>query len=40
MCAVFTERHDFQPDEVIHLQPNVPVTHVFDAENGTKLTPN
>jgi multiple sugar transport system ATP-binding protein len=37
MCAVFTERHDFQPDEVIHLQPNVPVTHLFDAGSGNKL---
>jgi multiple sugar transport system ATP-binding protein len=37
MCAVFTERHDFQPDQVIHLQPTVPVTHLFDAGTGTKL---
>jgi multiple sugar transport system ATP-binding protein len=37
MCAVFTERHEFHPDEVIHLQPQVPVTHLFDAASGNKL---
>src|SRR5262249_44847980 len=37
MCAVFTERHAFAPGQGIHLLPNVPVTHLFDAASGSKL---
>jgi len=38
MCAVFTERHDFAPGQGIYLLPNVPVTHLFDAASGGKLS--
>jgi multiple sugar transport system ATP-binding protein len=37
VCAVFDERYDFAPDQVIHLQPKLAVTHLFDAATGNKL---
>jgi multiple sugar transport system ATP-binding protein len=36
-CAVFTERHGFAPGEVIRLQPNLGVVHLFDAASGRVL---
>ncbi len=37
VCAVFDERYDFAPDQVIHLLPKLAVTHLFDAATGNKL---
>src|SRR5476649_1011890 len=37
VCAVFDERYDFAPDQIIHLQPKLTVTHLFDAATGDKL---
>ena len=36
-CAVFTERHDFRPDSIIHLKPTLDVVHLFDAKTGKTL---
>ena len=35
--VVFRERHDFAPDTVIHLQPDLQHAHLFDAESGLRL---
>ena len=37
VCAVFDERYDFAPEQIIHLQPKLSVTHLFDAATGAKL---
>jgi multiple sugar transport system ATP-binding protein len=37
VCAVFDERYDFAPEQIIHLQPKLAVTHLFDAATGDKL---
>jgi multiple sugar transport system ATP-binding protein len=37
ICAVFTERHTFQPGQVIPLQPQLDVVHLFDAASGEAL---
>ena len=35
--VVFRERHDFAPDTVIHLQPDLQHAHLFDAQSGQRL---
>ena len=37
VCATFTERHTFKPGEVIALQPQLDVVHLFDADSGKVL---
>jgi multiple sugar transport system ATP-binding protein len=37
ICAIFSERHAFQPDETIRLQPDLAVVHLFDAASGQVL---
>jgi multiple sugar transport system ATP-binding protein len=37
ICAVFTERHAFEPGEAIRLQPQLAVVHLFDAASGRVL---
>ncbi|MBK4735155.1 ABC transporter ATP-binding protein [Noviherbaspirillum pedocola] len=37
LTSVFRERHDFAPDEIIHLCPDHAHTHLFDAETGMSL---
>jgi multiple sugar transport system ATP-binding protein len=39
MTAVFRERHDFRPGEIIRLIPDHARTHLFDAESGKSLRP-
>ncbi|HUL94826.1 MAG TPA: sn-glycerol-3-phosphate ABC transporter ATP-binding protein UgpC [Usitatibacter sp.] len=39
LAAVFRERHDFRPGEVIHLVPDAERTHLFDAQTGKSLRP-
>jgi len=34
VCATFSERHTFRPGEMISLQPQLDVVHLFDAESG------
>jgi multiple sugar transport system ATP-binding protein len=36
VVAVFRERHALRPGERIHLSPDVPKTHLFDAAAGTR----
>jgi multiple sugar transport system ATP-binding protein len=35
--AIFRERHDFRPGEVIRLMPDHAHTHLFDAASGMAL---
>ena len=35
--VVFRERHDFAPDTMIHLQPDLQHAHLFDAQSGQRL---
>ena len=37
LSAVFRERHEFQPGEVIRLAPDLQRTHLFDAKSGMSL---
>ncbi len=37
LVAVFRERYALQPGQRIHLQPDVPKTHLFDAASGSRL---
>ena len=37
LSAVFRERHDFAPGNVIHLQPDLQRAHLFDAGTGRLL---
>jgi multiple sugar transport system ATP-binding protein len=37
LIAVFRERHQVQPGDVIHLQPRPQVAHLFDKETGQRL---
>ena len=37
LSAVFRERHDFAPGSTIHLQPDPPRAHLFDAGSGRTL---
>jgi multiple sugar transport system ATP-binding protein len=38
ICAVFTERHDFKPDQPITLCPQLDGIHLFDAKDGHRIT--
>ena len=38
VCAVFTDRHDFKPDQEIVIFPELDAIHLFDAENGNRIT--
>jgi multiple sugar transport system ATP-binding protein len=38
LTSVFRERHEFAPDDTIHLCPDHARTHLFDAETGRALT--
>jgi len=37
ISAVFGERHDFKPDQIIRLQPRQASIHLFDAASGRHL---
>ncbi|MCP9629489.1 sn-glycerol-3-phosphate ABC transporter ATP-binding protein UgpC [Rhodopseudomonas palustris] len=37
LIAVFRERHQVQPGDIIHLQPRPQVAHLFDKETGQRL---
>lgn len=37
VVAVFRERHDFNPGQTIHLQPDTSHLHVFKADNGMRI---
>ena len=37
ICAVFDERHQFKPGQVIHLSPRAGTVHLFDAATGGHL---
>ena len=37
LVAVFRERHALRPGQRIHLQPDIPKTHLFDAASGTRV---
>ncbi len=38
LVAVFRERHDFKPGQLIHLMPKVEHIHVFDRDSGDRLS--
>ncbi|HTV70402.1 MAG TPA: sn-glycerol-3-phosphate ABC transporter ATP-binding protein UgpC [Rhizobiaceae bacterium] len=35
--ALFRERHDFKPGDMLHLKPRADQVHLFDPETGTRL---
>lgn len=37
VVAVFRERHEFNPGQTIHLQPDTAHLHVFKADTGTRI---
>ena len=37
LSAVFRERHDFAPGSTIHLHPDLPRAHIFDAGTGRRM---
>jgi len=37
IVAVFRERHALSPGQTLHLHPDVPKVHLFDAASGTRL---
>jgi multiple sugar transport system ATP-binding protein len=37
ICAVFSERHQFRPDEIIHLVPRLDRIFLFDAATGRRI---
>jgi len=37
LSVVFRERHAFEPDSTIHLQPDLARAHLFDAASGRRL---
>jgi multiple sugar transport system ATP-binding protein len=37
LVAVFRERHEFRPGNVVHLAPRAGMVHVFDAESGERI---
>jgi multiple sugar transport system ATP-binding protein len=37
VCAVFSERYAFAPDETVHLAPKLAAIHLFDAATGKSL---
>lgn len=38
ICANFSERHDFAPDQPISLVPRLDAVHLFDRETGSTIT--
>jgi len=38
IVAVFRDRHDLRPDQLIHLSPDPDKAHLFDAETKQRLT--
>lgn len=38
VVAVFRERHDFDSGQVIHLQPDAKHLHIFNADDGKRIT--
>ena len=38
ICAVFTDRHDFRPDQQIKVCPVLDSVHLFDAESGQRIS--
>lgn len=38
--AVFRERHDFTPGQIIHLRPHGDKVHLFDPESGMRIADN
>jgi multiple sugar transport system ATP-binding protein len=38
LVAVFRERHDFRPGQLIHLSPVVEFVHLFDPQSGKRLS--
>jgi len=37
ITAIFRERHDFRPGDLLHLRPRPEKVHIFDAEDGTRI---
>ena len=37
VCAVFTERHAFKPEERVHVAPLLETVHLFDAKTGLRI---
>ncbi|PKP74299.1 MAG: sugar ABC transporter ATP-binding protein [Alphaproteobacteria bacterium HGW-Alphaproteobacteria-6] len=37
ITAVFRERHDFRPGDMVHLRPRPGMVHLFDAEDGERI---
>jgi len=37
MVALFRERHDFKPGDMLNLKPRLDQVHLFDAETGNRL---
>ena len=35
--ALFRERHDFRPGEIMHLKPRAELVHLFDPKTGQRL---
>jgi multiple sugar transport system ATP-binding protein len=38
LVAVFRDRHDFKPGQLIHLMPKIEQIHVFDRDSGNRLS--
>ena len=37
VVALFRERHDFKPDDMLTLRPRADLVHLFHAETGQRL---
>jgi multiple sugar transport system ATP-binding protein len=37
VIAVFRERHNLNPGDIIRLKPDPDLVHLFDADDGTRL---
>jgi multiple sugar transport system ATP-binding protein len=37
LVAVFRERHALAPGQRLHVRPEAPRTHLFDADTGVRL---
>ncbi|HET7411777.1 MAG TPA: sn-glycerol-3-phosphate ABC transporter ATP-binding protein UgpC [Pararhizobium sp.] len=37
IVALFRERHDFRPGQIVHLKPKPEQVHIFDAETGNRI---
>ncbi len=38
ICAVFTDRHDFKPEQEIKVHPVLDSIHLFDAQSGKRIS--